>query len=126
MAIGDYLVAMGFINGNNILSAKRVLVSTEPSESSKNILSGKIEGIEKKEITLTLMGGNTQVITFGKSWKGPDLDELSVGELLIVVGTGEDEDFTARTIEAISAKVEEPSPTPSPSPTASPEPEEEE
>jgi len=120
VAIGDYIIAMGFTNGDDILSAKRVLISTEPEKSTKNILSGKITSIDEKEVTLSLVGGNEQIISFGKSWKGPDLDELTEGELLIVVGTGEDEDFTARTIEQILAE------TSTPSPTASPEPEEKE
>ena len=102
VALGDFVLAMGFANGNGVLEAGRVLVTSEPSESSAVILIGTITEINTGDLILELPDGAAKTIDFPKTWKGPDLDELEVGQGLITIGVEEDEVYTARTIEPIS------------------------
>jgi len=122
VAIGDYLIAMGFRNGNGVLEAKRVLISSEPEEPLFEVSAGKITEIGKKEITLELFNGSSKTVLFGKNWKGPDLDELDEGQNLIVVETTSDGETLARTIQVMESEEESPSPTPTDEPTDSPTP----
>ncbi|MEK7536721.1 MAG: hypothetical protein AAB559_03025 [Patescibacteria group bacterium] len=89
IAIGDYIVAMGFVNGNKVLDAKRILI-TSPLEENK---------YSAKEITIeTLSKTKINDITLPKKWVGPNVSELEVGQTIIVVGTSENEKYSLRSI----------------------------
>ena len=52
IAIGDYIVAMGYKNGNHVLNAKRILI-TQPSPVPQiKIYYGQVKSISKKEIII--------------------------------------------------------------------------
>src|SRR3989344_2310985 len=107
IAIGDFIIAMGYRNGNEVLEAKRIL-STLPIEPPKRkIVMGNIINIEKKEIATRELGGQETTFTFPKKWKGPDIKELSIGNKIIIVSTEIEGKDTIRTIHLI----ESPTPT---------------
>ena len=52
IALGDYIVAMGFRNGSGVLDALRILILTPPTGVSRAAFVGKVASIEGSEITL--------------------------------------------------------------------------
>ena len=122
IAIGDFVVAMGFANGNDVLDARRVLVTSAIEDVERQVVRGKVEGVEKSEVVLTLTDGSNFVLTFPKNWDGADLDEISEGDQLIAVGTPDEEIFEIRTVFIIPQETKEKSPSPSPTTSPSPTP----
>lgn len=98
VAIGDFLVAMGLINSNHVLDAQRVLITTPPGEIEREIVAGKIINISSQEVVISKSGEQEITLDFPKSWKGPDLDELSEGETLIAVGEADESTVSIRSI----------------------------
>lgn len=68
IAIGDFVIAMGYIDGNDVLDAQRILI-TNPIDSVKISVSvRKVTNISKKTITLaTLDGSSNSTITPDKN-----------------------------------------------------------
>ncbi|HCR35621.1 hypothetical protein A2130_00855 [Candidatus Woesebacteria bacterium GWC2_33_12] len=89
LAIGDYIVAMGFINGNKVLKTKRILI-TSPMEENK--FEAKLITIEK--LTKTKIND----ITLPKKWVGPNVKDLEIGQKIIVTGKTENDIFSLRSI----------------------------
>ena len=52
IAIGDYIVAMGYRNGNHVLNAKRILITQPTPVPQIKIILGKVKSISKKEIII--------------------------------------------------------------------------
>lgn len=52
IAIGDYIVAMGYRNGNHVLSAKRILITQPTPVPQYKIIYGIVKSITKKEIII--------------------------------------------------------------------------
>jgi hypothetical protein len=99
VAIGDFMLAMGFKNSNEVLDAQRVLVIETPGEIERKIIYGQISSISTGEIELNVENQDSPIVLdFPKTWKGPDLDELSENESLIATGTFENQVFTPRSI----------------------------
>ncbi len=92
LAIGDYIVAMGFPTSNRVLDTKRILVTSPLVE-----LKIEVNKITIDKITKT----NINDIVLPKKWVGPGVKELEVGQNIIVVGTKEDDKFDLRTIFVI-------------------------
>ena len=110
LAIGDYLIAMGFKNGNEVLEAKRILV-TQPLEKPKQeIIYGKVQSIAKKSVSIKSSQETEYQIEFPKKWKGPEIEELENDMSVIAVYLTEEEKNIIRTIQIIS----QPTPTPTP------------
>ena len=122
VAIGDFIIAMGFKNGNAVLEAKRVLISSPLEASNREAVFGQIVEIDKKTVTIKQTDGSQWTLEFGKSWKGPELDEIDEGNTIIAVGIASENTLETRTLFVIPE--ESPSPTPTPSPEPSPESEE--
>lgn len=89
LAIGDYIVAMGFPASNRVLDTKRILVTSPLVELKIEVNKVKIDKITKT---------NINDIVLPKKWVGPGVKELEVGQSIIVVGTKEDDKFDLRTI----------------------------
>lgn len=53
IAIGDFIIAMGYIDGNEVLDAQRILVTNVPDETKENISFAKIAGVSKKTFTIS-------------------------------------------------------------------------
>lgn len=127
VAIGDSIIAMGFKNGNEVLQAKRILVTELSEDSLRNIYLGKITNTTKSEVTITKLAGqekmdilvdsNTDYVLL-KNLKASSikLSYLENDLIIYIFGTQVDDDFEARTIYLIET-TETPSPTPLTSPT---------
>lgn len=110
VAIGDFVVAMGFKNGNGVLEAIRILVSTPPiTAPTRRAVYGEIVSIEKREVILKDKDSNEWTLDFPTRWKGPETEDLEEGGRLIAVGEVEDFVVDIRTIHLVEI---EPSPTP--------------
>ena len=117
VALGDFVVAMGFQesdstsntnNGNSVLDAKRILVTEAVEPTTRKITFGNVVKIEKKILTL-VSEGQEQQFEFAKTWKGPEIDEISENDRVAVVSIPSEGKTIIRTIEIIS---ESPSPSP--------------
>ena len=104
LAIGDYVVAMGLLNGNKVLSAKRILITSElvdlPAQAGdkRQIAWGKISKITKTKLTIVDSNEKTLEISLPKKWNGPNVSELEVGQEIIVVGTRDNDNYILRSI----------------------------
>lgn len=106
VAIGDFIVAMGFVDSNEVLSAQRILVTTPPSEITRQIVFGQITNIGGGQITLNTPDDEV-ALDFPTAWKGPDLDELEEGQELIAVGEESGGVFDIRSIFTTEVSEEE-------------------
>lgn len=98
IAIGDYIVAMGFRNGNHVLNAKRILITQPTSAPQIKIVYGKVKSISKKEITVN--EGDKAVVTTATKLSSKNIKAEST---VIIVGTTVKDAFTARTIFLIGS-----------------------
>jgi len=122
VAIGDFVIAMGFINEDGVLDAKRVLL-TQPAEPvRRKAIYVEIVAIDGKTVTLKVGDEGQWTAKFGKKWVGPELNELSEGLKVIVAGVTENTTVSVRTLLIIPEATSSPSPTPSPSASPSPPP----
>lgn len=113
LAIGDFIIAMGYRDTNEVLNARRVLLTDAYEPINRKVIYGEILEIAKKEITLKQPDGNQWTAKFGVKWVGPELDELEIGGNVIIVGTTEDAKVSVRTLFIIPIISEESaSPTP--------------
>ncbi|PIP57263.1 hypothetical protein COX04_00460 [Candidatus Woesebacteria bacterium CG22_combo_CG10-13_8_21_14_all_45_10] len=75
IAIGDYIAALGFRNGNHVLNAKRILITSPQKPPNIKVYFGPVKSVNKKEVALEDLKFTTK------------LTGLKVGDLIIVVGT---------------------------------------
>lgn len=94
IAIGDYIVAMGYRNGNHVLNAKRILITQPTPPPQIKIVFGKVKSISKKEIIIN--ENDKAAIT--STTKLSDKKTKAGDTVIIVVGTTIKDIFTARTI----------------------------
>jgi len=100
IAIGDFIVAMGYINENEVLESSRVLVTDVTKKPLRNIILGKVLEIENKEVTINTTNGKL-VLIFPKRWKGPETSELDIGTKIIAAGDLNQNELSLRTVEII-------------------------
>ena len=123
IAIGDFLVNMGYIDANSVLAAKRILVTSEPAKPERVSVFGIVTSIGKNEITVKRVNSEDQIsispetgaIVTSESEKGivkSRFSEIEEGSKTVAVGLFEEDILSARTIHVIS--VPEPSPTTTP------------
>lgn len=124
VAIGDFIVAMGFVNGNQVLEAQRVLITDELQPTPRTAKLGSVTSVLKTKFKLksSATGEETEVVeesgtkitkdTDGKTTKGA-LTDIKEGVTLIAAGKPDIKNFFARRIHIISSPV-----TPSPTPKA--------
>jgi hypothetical protein len=98
IAIGDFIVAMGFRNGNGVLKTKRVLVTSPPLKPERKVVFGQISEVKGKKVTLKENDKTTWQLDFPKRWKGPEIEDLEKGKNLIAVGTQEENTLQIRSI----------------------------
>lgn len=115
IAIGDFILGMGFKNGNGILDTKRILITTPIQDPNRKILAGKISDVTKKDITIFPSGGESPVA--GTPVKGSDikLSDFKVDQKIIAVILIGKNGIEFRAL-APSEPRESPSPNASPSP----------
>ena len=93
IAIGDYIAAMGYRNGNHVLNAKRILITQPSAVPQIKIYYGKVKSISKKEIIVNENDKAAVAATTKLSNK-----KTKAEDTVIVVGTTVKDIFTARTI----------------------------
>lgn len=101
VGIGDYIVAMGFTNGNGVLEAKRVIITSAPEPFDLTVLQGKITSINKNVVTINTKGDD-YTINFPKRWNGPEISQLEENMSLILIGSIENSTINIRTIHNAS------------------------
>jgi len=102
--IGDYVIAIGYPDGEETLTGRRLIVSIDPIKPPEKTTGlGKITKINKNSLTLN-MSDKDQVIyttikTIYKSAVGTiELADLAVGDTLIYTATTDDHDELTATI----------------------------
>lgn len=89
LAIGDYVVAMGIVNGNKVLKTKRILITSPMEENKYEAKLITIENLSKTKIN---------DIILPKKWNGPDVKNLEIGQNIILVGLQNEDKFDIRSI----------------------------
>ncbi len=130
VAIGDSIIAMGFKNGNEVLEAKRIIVTELSEDTTRNINLVKITKLAKTIITTTYLNNQEELIVsvdsntdyvLLKDSKVSSLKLLNLEEdqIIYIFGSLVDKDFETRTVYLIE-ETETPSPIPSISPSTKP------
>ena len=136
LKVGDNCIAMGYLNGNRVLEAKRIVLIPKPKPPKRIAFWGKVSDIsseekvltvinEKKGLTYTVAVNEKTVITkkVGTSIQRVNFSAIEIGDRVVVVGTPsetEEKIITAKIIHVIPGKAigtQKPSPSPFPSPT---------
>jgi hypothetical protein len=135
IAIGDFVLAMGFKNGNEVLLGKRILITSVPVASGRKVYYANITKVTTKDITVSqikskenlkaLVSSATSILlkTDGKVTK-IKLANIEDNDLVVVFGKNNATSFNARTVvierQVIATPTPTAKPTSSPKPTASP------
>src|SRR3972149_3789509 len=105
LAIGDFIIAMGFAtNSNGVLAAQRILVSPPLEQPNRSIIIGEVDTLGKNTLNLVDTSGKGWSLTFPKKWKGPEIKEIRQGDKVAVVVEQEENIYKIRTIEITSKK----------------------
>ena len=128
VAIGDFIVAMGYKDENDVLETIRLLVTDPVSPPERKVVYTKVLEVKKNELVvqfedeeqISLLPADESVVTIEEEGKLKEIKfaDIEEGARIIAAGAAEAETFTARTIRVIS--------TPEPSPTGEVSPVEEE
>ncbi|MBU0572303.1 hypothetical protein KKH23_01375 [Patescibacteria group bacterium] len=102
LAIGDFIIAMGYKNGNSVLEGKRILITTSVEPTTRKAVFGEPSEIAKKSLTLTASTGKEWTVEFGTKWEGPELSEIDEGDKIMIVGTTEGNTLDARFLHIIT------------------------
>jgi hypothetical protein len=106
IAIGDFIVAMGYIDENSVLSAQRILITDPITEPKITISEAKVASATKKVLTVNTISDNTEVsvqpntktdieaVKDGKSVSAK-FSSISVGDVIIYVVTMDDKGATS-------------------------------
>lgn len=145
LKVGDFVIVMGYLDEEENLQARRIVVAAKSKRFIRHIAFGKVTQIsseeeniltvknEKKGIVWTIIVPENTVITkkiSGKIQK-TQFSSIEIGDNVIVVGIPKEDEtkiITAKIIHIIPGLVNKPtkplSPTPSPSQKVSPSSEE--
>ncbi|TSC89400.1 MAG: Uncharacterized protein G01um10145_557 [Microgenomates group bacterium Gr01-1014_5] len=135
LAIGDFIAALGYKNGDDILGAQRVLAFDETPFLQKQVVYGKVETNKKGVLTIKHLK-TAEVWTVETSVKTEivkrldgkiEAKEIEEGDRIVAVGTlnaKKDKTLVATLVQVIPGSKGTPRPTvsPSPSPKASAKP----
>lgn len=121
IAIGDFIVAMGFKNNNNVLDTRRILVTSEPQPLSLSVNIVKVKNSDPKHLeaielstnkTLTIVPGDSLIVYQVKNGnqQKENFVDINNGDTVISIGTSGETSIAARTIFDI---VQAPAPAPS-------------
>ncbi len=105
IALGDFIVAMGYTNGNSLLDVRKVLLITPLVEPKRQIVFGNITSIDKKDMVITDNNNQKVSVVFPKTWKGPDLKELTMGLKVLAVINEVDGKLNVRTIQIVTTSI---------------------
>ena len=110
VAIGDFIIAMGYKNGQDVIEAKRILVTNKIEASKRTSFKLLVNSVEVNSFQGTSQKGEEIEIQISKNTdifssdnENIDLTDLNENDLIIVSTTLDDEgEYFARTIKAIS------------------------
>lgn len=128
LEIGNYVIAMGYLGGNEVLQAKRVVVTKEPKTPTRQVVVGRATDISDDEKIITVKNEKSGVIymieatsktTITQKLEEDEVEEVKFGQIekgdwLVTIGTPtEDEEkiITAKLIHLVLGK-DKPKPTP--------------
>lgn len=123
IAIGDFIVAMGYKNGNDVLETTRLLITSALEPTDRGATAGEVTNVGKAEITIktlkeerNLKEAKGALVTLNEDGEQTEIDfsDIEVGDKLIGVGFSKNQPFEARRIHVISRQT---TPEASPSPT---------
>lgn len=60
IAIGDYIIAMGYVNGDEVLEASRALITTELEENKLGLVTGLVTQAERNELVIKTLNTNEE------------------------------------------------------------------
>lgn len=120
IAIGDYIVAMGFIDPNQVLESKRILQTEPLDETSHAVILATVTEVSRNGITVSDKKSNTiytiksavnNLVTFTKDGieKKSSFSVIDENDSLIIVGTINGNTIEARRIHILPLRI---SPTP--------------
>ena len=119
LAIGDFVIALVFVNETEVLDAKRILITPTVTKSTRNAIIADISKLSSKFLTLgekivvnLTKGTNYFEISQDKPTK-LGLSDIEIGNKVIVSGPVEDSEYEARLVVKIGSTS---SPTPTPTP----------
>ena len=115
LKVGDFVIAMGDVDSQGTLTAKRLLVIAKPTADKRRALTGRVTDTSsssltietlKKEIITIKVTSNTTITNKNK------LSDIKVGSRIVAVGlpTLAESTFTAKLLHLIPSA--SPSPTP--------------
>lgn len=119
LAIGDFVIAVGYVNSNSVLEANQLIVTDEPQATTRSAVYGKISDLAKGKFNLLGKEGSALnikysepiKITYIKDGKTQSLKTSSLedGDNVIVLGTMSENDLVSRRIHIVEL-----APTPQP------------
>ena len=125
VAIGDFIIAMGYKDENEVLETQRLLVTEVVTLSQRKAILGTVVEVKKKELVVQLNDGNQLSlipsddleVTIEEEEKltNIELEELGVGDIIIAAGVDLKPNLETRRIH-ITEKAPESTPTSSPTP----------
>lgn len=112
VAIGDFIVAMGFRNGNHVLDARRILITTQPEAPNKEYLLGRVTKNVKgkvsfsnikngQETALSVADGATAYLKKDSQLSKIKYANLTENDLFVSVGKFSSEKFEVQTLFVI-------------------------
>jgi hypothetical protein len=60
IAIGDFIVAMGYINGNSVLAAQRILITDSITEPKITVSEAKVKSATRSALTVNAVSGDKE------------------------------------------------------------------
>lgn len=123
VAIGDYIISLGYIKDKDVLSSSRVLITSPYQSSERKVLLAKVTTIKKDSITVNSISDNKEYqitpsdkisVTEGPNdnMKKIKFSNINEGDIILISGTIKETSIEAKRINITSSA--EPSPTPSP------------
>lgn len=79
VAIGDFVIAMGFVNTNSVLDTRRILVTSSPTAPTRKSYYAKIDTFAKNAGTATLIKDGSKInFTTSSATKYQMMDEEEI------------------------------------------------
>ncbi|GAG26646.1 unnamed protein product, partial [marine sediment metagenome] len=109
IAIGDFIIAMGYKNSDDVLEATRVLLTEAPEPTERKIVWGGVDSTKKGQLILTNQSGDQEytvepgdeiTVTAIEDEETVEIKftDIEEGQTLIVVGELEEEILEARRV----------------------------
>lgn len=101
IAIGDFIVAMGYRNGNGVLDTLRILITSPLAENPRKIFIGKVVAVGKKDADIKFLGKDESVKFTPIANSKIKVSDLEVDNTVIIVGETVKDSFQVRTLKVI-------------------------